>query len=336
MAKHTEPDRILMKMPSLRAIRSFVAAAKYQSFTSAAESLCVTQAAISRQIRELEATLGIKLFNRVGRTVELTEEGSIFYDAAYLSFVNIAQAAQRIDQHNDQHQEVTICCSPAFSALWLTSNLPQFCAQHPEVKVNVISTNNFLNLEPGAHPDLFISKTVTPREGYASIPLFYDVIYPVCSPEYLKQHADCENTNNLANSKLLNLSPYGRAQLAEHVDWDVWLTESGNEPPLQGSYSFTSNDYNLLIQSTLNHQGICLGWHHLVDDLIKQGKLVKVGKQELIYREKCHYLVYDETKTQNAAFAAFRDWLLYSVSQLPTSIVEDRVLQSSTYSKYSQ
>lgn len=77
MVKHVEPDQILVKMPSLRAVKSFVAAAKYLNFTRAAEALCVTQAAISRQIRELEASLGVVLFKRTGRAVELTEAGII-------------------------------------------------------------------------------------------------------------------------------------------------------------------------------------------------------------------------------------------------------------------
>src|SRR5690242_11549633 len=96
MVKHTEPDQTLIKMPSLRAVKAFVAAARYQNFTRAAEALCVTQAAISRQIRELEEHLGAELFNRAGRAVELTSAGSIFYDAVQLSFTNIAQAAERI------------------------------------------------------------------------------------------------------------------------------------------------------------------------------------------------------------------------------------------------
>ena len=78
MGKHSEPDQTLTKMPSLRAVKSFVAAAKYQSFTRAAEALCVTQAAISRQIRELEVSLGTELFIRSGRTVKLSAEGSVF------------------------------------------------------------------------------------------------------------------------------------------------------------------------------------------------------------------------------------------------------------------
>lgn len=96
MTKPVEADKILLRIPSLRAVKSFVAAAKYRSFTRAAEALRVSQPAISRQIRELEALLEVELFRRVGRTVELTEAGTILYDAAYLSFVKIVQAAERI------------------------------------------------------------------------------------------------------------------------------------------------------------------------------------------------------------------------------------------------
>ncbi|HBF50139.1 MAG TPA: LysR family transcriptional regulator, partial [Massilia sp.] len=84
------------------------------------ETLCVTQAAISRQIRELEEHLGTVLFERVGRSVKLTNAGSIFFEAAQLSFLNIAQAATRVrkDYGKDARRTLVLCCSPAFSALW--------------------------------------------------------------------------------------------------------------------------------------------------------------------------------------------------------------------------
>src|SRR5699024_9651779 len=111
----TEPDRALIRMPSPRAIKSFIAAAKYQSFTRAAESLCVTQAAISRQVRELEDVLGRELFTRQGRSIELTEAGHILFDTAYLSLINISQAAERIKTGTNRRRELRICVSPAFS-----------------------------------------------------------------------------------------------------------------------------------------------------------------------------------------------------------------------------
>ncbi|WP_370279922.1 LysR family transcriptional regulator [Pontibacterium sp.] len=324
MVKHVEPDQILVKMPSLRAVKSFVAAAKYQNFTRAAEALCVTQAAISRQIRELEASLGVELFKRAGRAVELTEAGTIFYDAAYLSFVNIAQAAQRIENSDKQKQELTICCSPAFSAFWLSSRLPSFFAANPDIDVNVVTTNNFLQMEPGVHPDVFINKASDPREGYHSIPLFYDLIFPVCSPLYLKQHPEIATLEGLQHTTLLNLSPYGRSQIAEHVDWGVWFNSLGMDIDvgIEGErHLFNANDYNMLIQMALNHQGVSLGWHQLVAPMIEQGWLVRAGDAEARYREKLHYLTYSENKKDNEAFCTFKDWFLKCIAEEPTSVV---------------
>lgn len=331
MVKHVEPDQILVKMPSLRAVKSFVAAAKYQNFTRAAEALCVSQAAISRQIRELEASLGVELFKRVGRAVELTEAGSIFYDAAYLSFVNIAQAAQRIENSGKIKQELTICCSPAFSAFWLSTRLPSFFAANPEIDVNVVTTNNFLNLEPGVHPDVFINKASDPREGYHSIPLFYDLIFPVCSPLFLKQHPDITSLEGLQQSTLLNLSPYGRSQIAEHVDWGVWFNSLGINLDIATDdtrHIFSANDYNMLIQMALNHQGISLGWHQLVAPMIEQGWLVRVGNVEVQYKEKLHYLTYSESKKDNEAFNTFKAWFFQNIAQEPTSVLSiDQIKQ---------
>ncbi|MCX4027048.1 LysR family transcriptional regulator [Endozoicomonas sp. SM1973] len=317
MVKHVEPDKILLKMPSLRAVKSFVAAAKYQNFTRAAEALCVTQAAISRQIRELEAALGVDLFKRAGRAVELTEAGTIFYDAAYLSFVNIAQAADRIKSAHSSKKVLTICCSPAFSALWLSRRLPDFFAANPEIDINVVTTENFLKMEPGVYPDVFINKVTDPREGYRSIPLFHDIIYPVCTPQFLAENPDINTLTGLRDTVLLNLSPYGRAQIAEHVDWSVWFAFHDvqlNKRPRSGKHLFNANDYNMLIQMVLSHQGVSLGWHHLVGPLVDQGLLVRPIEQEVIFKEKLHYLTYTEDKEDNDEFSQFRDWLLSSLS----------------------
>lgn len=314
MVKHLEPDQTLVKMPSLRAVKSFVAAAKYQNFTRAAESLCVTQAAISRQIRELEFALGVELFQRSGRTVTLTEAGMKFYDAAYLSFVNISQAAQRIQKVEPVKHELRVFCTPAFTSLWLAQQLQGFFNEAPDTHVEVISTNHLIHdLNPvgGRAPDVFISKIYDPREGYKSIPLFHDIIYPVCSPDYLAEHPEIEDVNTLCNADFLNLTPYGRDQVAEHVDWSVWLKAFGIEYSEQSiKKCFNANDYCMLIQMAMAGQGVCLGWHHLVGRLVSEGKLVRITGQELTYSEKYHYLSYPERFESNPAFVQFRAWLL--------------------------
>ena len=314
MTQPTDPDQTLLKMPSLRAVRSFVAAARYQNFTRAAEALCVTQAAISRQVRELESFLETPLFKREGRAVELTQAGTIFFDAAQLSFINIAQAAERIrhDFSNVARRSLTLCCSPAFSALWMSHRLPSFFSANPDIDLNLVTTQNFLSMEPGIYPDIFITKLLRVREGYINIPLFHDVIYPVCSPHYLATHPEIASLEGLRrDAVLLNLSPYGRAQLAEHVDWRVWLAIHQfdiRKRAQDGFHYFNANDYNMLIQMTLNHQGVALGWSHLVAPLVAEGRLVRPVTEQVVLEETRHYLSYREERADDEAVQRFRDW----------------------------
>lgn len=313
MNQHPSSDQTLLKMPSLRAVRSFVAAARYESFTRAADTLCVTQAAISRQIRELEEHLGTILFERVGRSVKLTPAGSIFFEAAQLSFLNIAQAAARIRKDYGTHarRTVVVCCSPAFSALWMAHRLPSFFTANPDIDLDLVTTQNFLALEPGIHPDVFITKMAHVRDNYVSVPLFHDRIYPVCTPAYLAGHPEIRSLEGLRDGVLLNLSPYGRSQVAEHVDWSVWLAIHHmdiEDRLLHGAHYFNANDYILLIQMVLGNQGVALGFDHLVLPYIERGLLVKPVEQELVLEETRHYFAYREDKANDNALNRFRSW----------------------------
>lgn len=319
MSKSLEPDATLIKMPSLRAVRSFVAAAKYQSFTRAAEALCVTQAAISRQIRELEESLGTSLFVRTGRTVKLTADGSAFFDAAQLSFINISQAAQRIRTKGHSKHALTICCSPAFSSLWLQHRIHGFLEANADVEITQIAAQDFLAMESSVRPDIFITKMIRVREGYASQRLFHDVIYPVCSPGFLEEHPQIVTLEDIREAPLLDLSPYGRSQLAEHIDWAVWLAFHGIhlEGRSQGTVQlFKSNDYNALVQMAVEGQGIALGWNHLVQHLVRDGRLVRPVQQEIVHQERCHYLNIREELMDSSAATRFRDWIVAQVEAM--------------------
>lgn len=323
MVKHTEPDQTLIKMPSLRAVKAFVAAARYQNFTRAAEALCVTQAAISRQIRDLEEHLGAELFNRAGRTVELTPAGSIFYDAVQLSFTNIAQAADRIRHNESPKQRVTLCCTPAFANFWLGPKLPALFAAYPELDLNIVTMQNFLTLENGVNPDIIICKMAKNGQGYFSQPLVCDVIYPVCTPQYLELHPEVQTLDGLHNTALLNLSPFGRSQVAEHVDWKIWFAYQDidlDQRDADAPQLFNANDYSLLMQLAQNHQGVALGWHYLVAPLVQQGLLVRPVSDTLVHRDTRHYLSLSEAKSRDASCCKLRDWL---VEQFDWSLHEE-------------
>ncbi|MGJ7514388.1 LysR family transcriptional regulator [Pseudomonas baetica] len=313
MAKSLRPDQALIAMPSFKAMRSFVAAARYRNFTRAAEALCVTQAAISRQIRELETHLGTELFMRSGREIRLTAAGTALFDAAQLSLFNIFQATERIRREKIDKHALTLCCSPALSAVWLSHRLKDFFSAHPDVDLNVITTQHFQGMEPGVTPDILITKSLDLGPGYLRIPLFHEIVYPVCTPRYLEAHPELSTLQGLRNGVLLDLNPYGRSQLAEQVDWNVWFAFQSHDlhlPPPQSPQYFSSNDYGLLVQMALDDQGVALGWDHLVRHHIQQGRLVRPVTQELPFKEAVQYLMINEKKADDPACQRLRDWLI--------------------------
>lgn len=313
MTKSSQADQALIAMPSFKAMRSFVAAAKYRNFTRAAEALCVTQAAISRQIRELENHLGTELFVRNGREMILTPSGAALFDAAQLSLLNIFQATERIRRQQGDKRTLTLCCSPAVSALWLSPRLKDFFSAHPDLDLNVITTQHFLAMEPGIDPDIFITKSFDLRPGYLRTPLFHEVVYPVCSPGYLEAHPGVATLEGLRSGVLLDVNPYGRAQMTENVDWDAWFALQAHDWPMASSEAaqmFSSNDYSLVVQMAVDGQGIALGWDHLVRDLLRQGRLVRPLAGELTLSEALQYLIVKQEKAEDPACLRLKAWLM--------------------------
>ena len=313
MAKDAQRDQALMQMPSFKAMRSFVAAAKYRNFTRAAEALCVTQAAISRQIRDLELYLNTELFVRTGREVRLTASGAALFDAAQLSLSNIFNATERIRRESNDKRTLTLCCSPAFSAMWLAHRIKDFFVANPDVDLNVITTQHFLAMEPGVTPDIFITKVFDLRPGYDRTPLFHEVVYPVCTPAYLQAHPQVRTVEGLRESILLDLNPYGRSQLSEQVDWNVWFSFrdfNTQVPASQSPHYFSTNDYSLLTQMALDDQGVALGWDHLIGHLVAQGRLVRPVAEQLDLKVAVQYLLFDEKKAADPACQRLKEWLM--------------------------
>ncbi|BAK77330.1 transcriptional regulator, LysR family [Pseudogulbenkiania sp. NH8B] len=321
MAPQFELNETLIGALSLRAIKSFLAAAKFNSFTGAAHALSVTPAAVSKQVRELEDYLGTALFVRSGRAVTLTADGEMFKDAAQLSLINIHQAAERLRKRIPSRQTLIVCCSPTFSALWLHKRLPEFIQDNPDIELTVLATQNFIAMEAGVRPDVYIAKLASIRDGYDSEHLFDDEVYPVCTPHYLQNHGPIETPEDLLGLSLLDISAYGRSQISEHIDWKVWLalhdvdTSWSADIPRQ---LFTSNDYPGIVQLALAHQGVVLGWHHLVGPLVESGDLVRPLPHTTVMKDRGHYLSVRKDKVDAGVCKKFCQWIKQQLALHPT------------------
>lgn len=170
------------KLPPLNALRTFDSAARHGSFTLAAEELCVTPGAISRQIRALEEHFGQPLFHRANRAVTLTEAGQRYFAAITNPLAELARAGAVLGEHR-----VVVDCVPTLAMHWLLQRLPHFRAAHPGIKVDLrTATGPVDSRQPF---DLAIRRDSTHFAGLAAEPLMTEISLPVCSAEFAHRHA---------------------------------------------------------------------------------------------------------------------------------------------------
>src|SRR5947209_15760767 len=130
---------MLRRLPPLNALKAFEAAARSESFTRAAEELHVTQGAVSHQVKALEATLGLKLFNRERQRLTLTEAGREYLAVVRDALDRIALGTERLVQRQNAGA-LTVSTSPDFAAKWLVHRLGHFAEAHPEIDLRVSAT----------------------------------------------------------------------------------------------------------------------------------------------------------------------------------------------------
>ncbi|OXY83193.1 LysR substrate-binding domain-containing protein [Oceanimonas doudoroffii] len=309
------PDRTLVQMPSLTALKAFSAAAKYSSFTRAAEALCVSQAAISRQVRDLEENLNTQLFNRLGKALELTIDGEILYKTVEYAFNSISYTSNQIKSKNSKKNtnQLVICTTPSFSTLWMANNLPDFRSRHPDVDICLISIDDFNSIDESVYVDAFISPGMINNPDFNNIALFYDTIYPVCSPEYIEEHPGINTLSDLCSHPLIHLNSIYRVHAMEEFDWSSWFKYfdvNFLQNDLGRANDLTSNSYQFVIQMALDSHGIALGWKHLTENLESRGKLIRPLNNEIIFPERKHYLSYSSKSLPSQALKKFEDWVL--------------------------
>ena len=255
-------------LPGLTALPAFEAAARLQSFTLAAEELYVTQAAISRQIRVLEESLGVRLFARSHRQVRLTEAGQRYQHAVSVA-LDLVETATRELRGQPDSGDLIIAADISMAHLWLLPRFPRFREAFPDIEVCILASEREGDcLRDGVHLALLYGNGDWP--GFDARLLVPEEIFPVCSPAYLAAHPELKDPEDLASQVLLDL----RGERWDWVDWQQWLTET--RIGLSGHPQFIAfNNLPLLVQASCRGQGVGLGWRSLVDDLLEDGSLVR-------------------------------------------------------------
>ncbi len=282
------------RVPSLNGLRAFEAAARYLSFTRAAESLHVSQAAVSHQIKGLEAQLGVALFRRLTRALELTSAGRRLYPRVQQAF-DLMEEGVRDVRARSERQGLTISVLPSFASGWLVRRLGRFTAAHPEIQVR-------LDPNPMLTDFLVEDVDVGIRYGLGNYPdllseyLMDEDLFPVCSPGMARR---LDGPDDLARVTLLHDDGHGA--------WRTWLEAAGASgvDPDRGPV-FT--DSTMVIQAAVEGQGVALARSGLSRDALADGRLVQPFPFSMP-APFAYYLVYPKDYAQRPEVRAFSEWL---------------------------
>ena len=285
-------------VPSISELRSFVAAAQHGSFTRAANELNLSQAAVSRQIRDLEADLGIRLFERIRQRVVLTEAGKLYFLHIKKPLEELAAAAQK----------VTACCDgsvlnlavlPTMAARWLMPRLPSFQKQNPRIMIHLTTPQSApeFRVEPF---DVAIYHDSPGWPGTVAHHVMDVELVAVCSPR-LNAKCAINSPADFAKFPILHLT-------ARPNRWAECMAEAGVvlDAPLPG-HSYQNS--TMIAEAAVAGLGIALVARFLVEEELKDKKLEIVGNN-FPQTVLSYYLIMPEARASSNVVQTFTRWLM--------------------------
>jgi LysR family transcriptional regulator, glycine cleavage system transcriptional activator len=304
-------------LPQLNALRSFEASARHQSFTGAADELCVSQGAVSHQVKALEAELGVKLFNRKRQGLAITEAGDGYLAVVRDAFDRIALGTDRLLQRQ-RSGVITVSMSPDFAAKWLVSRLGRFVEAYPQIELKVSATMHHVDFAR-EDVDLAIRHGVGDWVGLDAVNLCAEKLFPVCSPALPGSQRGIHSPEDLLQFPLLHLDDRG--------DWSRWLEAAGasGEGLLHGPIL---NHASMLIDAAVDGQGIALARTVLAAADLINGRLVRPFQTTLPLKNT-YWIVCPKATSALPKIAAFRDWLLAEAAADAGQLDSTRVKRAS-------
>ena len=291
------------RLPSLNALRAFEASARHESFTHAAAELFVTQGAVSQQVKALEDELGVRLFNRDGRRLRLTEAGRAYLDVVRDAFDRISAGTERLLERQSSGI-LNITTSPNFAAKWLVHRLGRFSEAHPAVELRISASMQHVDFAR-EDVDLAIRHGDGNWAGLHVTRLCDEEIFPVCSPALLKGRRALRTPADLAHHALL------------HVDdaslWNGWLRRF-RVRDVDGARGVVFNQASMAIDAAIQGQGVAMARTALAAWDLLAGRLVRPFPQALA-APFAMWIACPTATAELPKIANFRRWLLAEAAE---------------------
>jgi LysR family glycine cleavage system transcriptional activator len=297
------------RLPSLSALRAFESAARHSSFKDAAEELNVTQSAVSHQVRALELALGIALFVRKVRGVQLTPQGESYFLAVTDAFSRLHDATRLIIEPG-QRDILTVQVYSTFTIRWLIPRLPGFQQAHPDLQVRLNTAQTDVDFRL-SDVDACIMIGQPNRDELHYDHLFDCQLFPLCSPAYLRQHGPIHSPRDFSGKTLLQVYP-------SRQDWFVWLhAHDMHDIDPEDGPSFDS--YDLALSAALQGLGIALGQQPYVHRDLQSGMLTEIFPGRRVANPNHWYLACRRAHRDESKIEVFRHWLLDEVRDDPAT-----------------
>ncbi|EZH82353.1 LysR family transcriptional regulator [Ectopseudomonas composti] len=286
------------RLPPLSALRAFEAAARHESAKQAAEELSVTATAISHQIRALEDALGVALFVRKPRQLELTMAGRELQQTLESAFDSIGATVERLSA-TPSRQAITLSTTPAVAVRWL---LPWVCMlrdSHPTIDLRIHASHEPVALD-GVTADIAIRYGDGRWPGLVAEKLFDNTFVPASSP-LLELH----DAADLPRHTLIHFR--NQAVISSPMDWAVWQKKA-QVPGLDVGAGLVFSDETHAVSAAVGAQGVALMSRQLIEDELREGRLVQPFGPEL--EGKPFFLVYPESRRNDPTILAVREWVM--------------------------
>ncbi|MDP9524328.1 LysR substrate-binding domain-containing protein [Pseudomonas putida] len=295
-------------IPALKGLLAFEAAVRLGSMTSAAKELGTTQPAVSQQIRALEELVGGSLLDRSGSKLGTTEAGAHFHEDIVGALSDLHSAVQRAQAKFAQHvPTVSIAANFGFAHLWLLPRLPALQERFPHLRFEVFADDHqeTWSLQD---VDIAISFDRLGEPHQTEVLLAAETVFPVCSPQFAREHG-LQGELSWSDLEALPLLHMDQSN-PRWLDWERWSARAGIGA-WRGGGRFSFNNYPLLLNATIQGQGLALAWHELVSQPLKVGALVALGPT--VVREDHGYLL-KSRHLQNALISPVVRWLQEQMS----------------------
>ncbi|MFJ4374620.1 transcriptional regulator GcvA [Pseudomonas japonica] len=285
------------RLPSLNALRVFEVVARQLNFRRAAEELGVTQGAVAQQIRGLEADLEIRLFERLPRSLALTDAGRGYQASIRRAFELIAEATRAL---RPEPLHLTISVTPTFASKWLIPRLPDFTAAWPHIDLRVLATERLSSFHTDA-VDLAVRFGQPPfGPGLETRLLFEQGIVAVASPALLERLGRPATLADLQRFALLHDA---------HNAWSQFCQQVFGQALPAAAQNLRFNQTSLAIDAAVAGQGLALASRLFVQADIDAGRLLRVF-DKVLRADAGFYLVAPRKARNEATLALVQDWLL--------------------------